>query len=94
MDAAAAVTDLSLEASGQIFSANVVSEMVNIPLPITETVIKQGETLRLTVKLNQINANAHTDIGHDPKNQPYSTIQPGTKDTTVMTLLMPFKLPI
>lgn len=87
-------TALSSKISSAV-PADATSEMVSLELPITtEKIIKNGEVLRLTVDLVQINAAAHVEVGHDPKNQPFMGIQPGTKDSSVMTLLMPFKLPI
>ena len=70
------------------------SEMVFLTLPITETIIAQGDFLRMTVKLNQIEESGSANVGHDPKNQDFGFILPGTKNTTVMTLLMPFKIPV
>lgn len=91
------VTNITSEITSQNHGAGLppdTSEMVFLELPITETIIKQGDFLRLTVKLNQINASGNTDLGHDPKNQTFNDIVPGTVDTTVMTLLMPFKIPV
>lgn len=69
--------------------------MVFLTLPITETTtIKVGDFLRLTVKLHQINALGRADLGHDPKNQTYELIVPGTQDSTVMLLKVPFKIPL
>ena len=48
----------------------------------------------MTVKHEKLSGTAALDLGHDPKNQDFNGISPGTQDTTVMTLLMSFKLPI
>ena len=89
------VTNITSEITSQTFSpSSTTSQMVFLELPITEQHYKKGDFIRITVKLNQINASGDTDLGHDPKNQTFNTIIPGTKDTTVMTLLMPFVIDI
>lgn len=89
-------TNLSLEIQSQDFvpSGTPNSQMVLIELPITEKIIKKGELLRLTIKLVQVNAAGTVDMGHDPKNQSFNDINTSSKDTTVMTLLMPFRVDV
>ena len=94
------VINLTSKQSGQIFTnAGTDSEMVFIPLPITATgsnaIIKKGEFLRLTVGLHQNTGGVNeTELGHDPKNNDgeLGAIKPGTKNTTVLRLLMPFEI--
>lgn len=87
-------TNLTSLISGQTFAATGDSEMAFIPLPITETTIKKGDFIRLTVKLHQHTGTSTVYMGHDPKNDTFGDIVPSEKHTTVLRLLMPFKLPI
>ena len=90
------VTNITSELTSQTYIASTgkLSQMVFLELPITEQHYKKGDFIRLTVKLNQVNEAGDSDVGHDPKNQTFQIIDPGTKDTTVMTLLMPFVIDI
>ena len=95
VDSGASETNLTSEfQSFDVSSGTTDSDIVFLELPITtEKIIKKGEFLRLTVKLVP-NGTVLIEVGHDPKNQNSEggRIVPGTKHTTVMTLLMPFKI--
>ena len=89
------VTNITSEITSQTFTPSTnTSQMVFLELPIKKQHYKKGDFIRLTVKLNQVNEAGDSDVGHDPKNQTFQTIDPGTKDTTIMTLLMPFVIDI
>ena len=62
-----------------------------IPLPVTETIIKVGEKLRFTAIQQQTNT-GNSEIGHSPQNQDGTQLLPSVKHTSVMRLLMPFKI--
>ena len=86
-------TNISSEITSQTYTnggGGVEDEVVFLPLPITTNkVIKNGESLRMTVKLTT-NGAGNNSVGHDPKDATYV----GLDTTRVMTLLMPFNLPI
>lgn len=68
------------------------SEMKFIPLALTETNIKIGESLRLSVT-HQQTSTGNTEVGHDPTGEDGTYIPlAGTAHTTKMQLLMPFKI--
>lgn len=96
VDADSNVTNITSEITSNTFesAAGNLSDMIFLELPITQTIIKVGEFIRLTVKLVGVSVGTKVEVGHDPKNQDGSYIKPGTINTTIMTLLMPFKLPI
>ena len=70
------------------------STMVFINLPITEKHFKKGDFLRLEVKMIKVSGSLRIEIGHDPKNQDGTSLRPSVSGTTVMSLLMPFKVDI
>lgn len=96
VDSGLTETNITSEVTSQTYTATtgVLSNMVFLELPITEKHFKKGDFLRLTIKLNQVNASGSSDLGHDPKNQNFNFLVPGTKDTTVMTLLMSFRVDV
>lgn len=82
--------------SGQAVTqgASDTSEMMFIPLPLTETIIKVGEKLRCSVDLFQVSTGT-SEFGHDPTGEAGSIIPLSTTThTTKMQLLMPFKIDI
>ena len=90
--------NLTSKISGQrLVAAGEDSAMNFIPLPITatgsNTIIKKGESLRLTIDSWNLGG-LNTEYGADPKdsNSTNAHIIPGTKNTTVMKLLMPFRI--
>ena len=86
-------TNITSEIESQDLASEVpASEMVFLKLPLTtQKHFKTGEILRMTVKMVVATA-GRAEIGHEPKNQVFLDINPGTKDTTVMALLMPFRI--
>jgi len=69
------------------------SKMMFLPMPLTPTKFKRGDILRLRITLwSSVAGAASVEIGNDPKNQAGSYIIPGTKDSTIMALHMPFKV--
>lgn len=66
--------------------------MILIPIPLTETIIKVGEQLRMVVIATSNDAN--NAIGHDPQNRDGARVIPSTNPSvsTVMTLRMPFRI--
>ena len=69
--------------------------MVFLELPITEKIFKQGDALRLEVKLTKVSGASIMVIGHDPANQPAGTnFDPANGGTTTMRVFVPFKLPL
>ena len=84
-------TDLSSQLSGQVINSGPsVTAMMFIPFPITRDIIKKGERLRLVIR-HQSDGNI-SEFGHDPQNQDGIIIKPGTKGTTILRLLMPFRI--
>ncbi len=80
--------------SSEITSASLTgadTEMVFLALPITKTLIPAGELLRLKVKIVAENAGDIVDLGHDPANQDFNSLLPGTVDSTIMKLIMQFR---
>ena len=82
-----AISDL-ISAGQIVHTTTDPDKMILLPIPLTETVIKQGEYLRLIVTHTTPNA-AATEIGHDPKGRAGTFI--GTNATTIMTINVPFK---
>lgn len=61
-------------------------------MPLTETIIAQGEKIRLTIKLIELDATDNIIVYHDPAGRDFDTI--GANFSTAMKLIMPFKLQI
>jgi hypothetical protein len=92
------VTYLSSVITGAVININNDDgKMVLLQLPLTETLISEGEFLRLIVTLvTTVNAGVSMEIGHDPKGRDSAFI--GTGDNadvvSVMKTSIPFKLEI
>ena len=87
-------TIIADKVSGQsvTIGATDTSEMMFIPLPLTETIIKEGEKLRLSVDIFQASS-GNMELGHDPTGEAGSIIPLSTTThTTKMQLLMPFRV--
>lgn len=87
----ATVTDISPVISSQQVTGSPDSSMVFLPLALTTQKFERGDILRLAVTFYALGGTA-TSIGHDPKNQTFGSINPSTKDSTIMALHMPFKI--
>ena len=71
------------------------AEMVSLRFPLTQTLFKKGDKIRLRVKLVQVNEAGGTEVGHDPEGQDGVFIQAAQEGTTSkMQLHMPFKIDI
>lgn len=90
VDSGASETAITSEITSQTTTDT--SDMVFLELPITEKHFKRGEVLRLRVKLVKVDGSTSSEVGHDPANQSFGNIIPGTADTTVMRLIMPFRV--
>lgn len=68
------------------------AKMILLQLPCTETLISEGEQLRLVVTLQTNNANV-AELGHDPKGRSAgSYLGLDANTTTIMTIKTPFKV--
>lgn len=92
VDSGASETNITSEITTKNYTGTSgdTSTMMFIALPMTQKHFKKGEFLRMRVKMTTTGSNAQ-DLGHDPKDQNFGTIVPGTKDTTIMTLVMSFR---
>ena len=97
VDSGASETNITSEITTPVFfnASAIDSKMEFLELPITEKLIKKGEFLRLRVKMIG-DANIDIEMGHDPKNRDgkQAKIIPGTKNSTVLTFLMPFRVDV
>ena len=91
VDAGANVTNLSSEISS-VATAVTPSVMAFLEIPLTQTVIKKGEFLRLTVKLVATSLTTGVEVGHDPANAAGNWIATGTKHSTIMKFYMSFRI--
>ncbi len=86
-------TDLSSEITTPTFTGSNTQTVASLELPLTQTIIKVGEQLRLIVKI--IANGVSCFIGHDPKNRDGANMSPSTANTTtILTLFMPFDIDI
>mgnify|MGYP003132407151 CR=1 FL=1 len=80
------ITSSSFSATGAI-----PDKMVLLQLPLTQTIIKKGENLRLLVTF-ETNSNISADIGHDPRGRSEGSI--GTNAVSTMKISIPFRIDI
>lgn len=92
VDSGATETTITDEIVSQVQPST--TGIVFLPLPITEKHFKKGEILRLEIKITHAGGVNNSDFGHDPQNQEFGNITPSAADTTVMRLIMPFKVDI
>lgn len=92
-DSGGTVTNFTSEITSQTFApGGSDSEMVFLKLAVTETNFQVGDFIRLTVKLVQAAPGTNVTVGHSPKNQDYTNITPGTKNSTIMAFHCPFRI--
>ena len=86
-------TTITSEITSQTYTHQTANAIeVFLELPITEKLFAKGEKLRMEVQLIKVGTDNQRDIGHDPKNQDFASVQPSTNSTTsVMKLLMSFR---
>ena len=86
-------TDISGVITSAAFSATsaIPDKMMLLQLPLTQTLIKKGENLRLLVTF-ETNSAISADIGHDPRGRSEGGI--GTFAVSTMTIKIPFKIDI
>ena len=90
-------TSISSEITSESTTTNG-GTMIFLELPLTQTHLKKGEHLRMTIKLIQTGDGGTTEVGHSPNNIDGSAggLYPSTNSevTTVMRLLMPLRINI
>ena len=84
-------TDISSEITSPTFTGSNVQTLALLEIPLTQTIIKKGEQLRLVIKMIS-NSTSHA-MGHDPQNRDGTIIIPSSGGvTTVLTFLMSFDI--
>jgi len=74
------------------FTAGVVTSIFSFEMPCTETILQEGDQLRLVLKM-VVGSGTGMSIGHDPKNLDGTVITPSTTDTITSTRInIPFKI--
>lgn len=94
VDSGATETIITSEITSDTFTIDSgVGQFILLFLPITEKHFKKGDLLRLEVKMIKVTGTQRIEIGHDPKNEDGTSLQPSGVGggTTVMTLVMPFR---
>jgi hypothetical protein len=93
VDPAGTETALSAQLSGSnIGGSGTTVGMWLLPIPVTQTLIKSGERLRLGVQITGDGADLH-EFGHDPQGRAGVFVS-GSTVTTKSNLYMPFKIDI
>lgn len=88
-------TNVTSEITSATFTggAVIVSKMIFLKLPITQTSFRQGDILRLTVKFVQNGGAGNTSMGHDPKNRAITNLDPSSSEnSTIMAFHMAFRI--
>ena len=95
VDSAAVVTDISSEQLGSfnpIGSSGTTGVLMNlIPLSLTETIIKKGDLIRLTIKFTTLDANNNT-MGYDPKGRQGTFLVAARGGSTITKVHIPFRI--